>query len=642
MKCHHLFAASAAAILLASCESKKDGAGSSSSKFPPHDNTEVVEAFYKADPERYVFSSIDKLPPGLPWENGSELPEIGSPDAVKGGTEYKWLPDFPRTIRQVGPDSNGAFRNYLHDTNNMTYAYRHPNVEGYFPGVAKEWALDWDNQTVYVRINPDARWADGEKITTEDTLFQFYFRTSKDTNAPFGQHHYKDSYEKITVYDDYTFAVTLRSKKPDLPLWVLSMTPVPRHFYTEHGPDFVQRYQWRPLPTSGPYLLDEKDIKKGRSITLRRNRDWWAKDLKFWRYRYNIDTTHYAIIRDTTKMYESFMSHDLDMCPLNLTKSWYFICPDDHEYVANGYIHKYIFWNDIPRDNLGLWMNTSKPLLDNRDIRTGIQFASNWDVVIEKFYRGDYQRTRTASDGYGDMSVEIPLREFSPEKAQAEFAKAGFKKRGPDGILVNDKGERLSFTITTGYKSLADILTILKQEALKAGLEFDIEVLELTAAWKKVQEKKHEIGFVGTASSTTEKYPRYWDFWHSGNAYEDGKPKPQTNNFSVTSLPELDPLIEQYRHSTDHEEKRQLAAKIEPILHQHAAWVPGSTKMNYRLGSWRWVHWPEDFNVKRSELQDDYHLHWISDSERTRTLQAMKDGKTYPKVVKQFTQYKLP
>ena len=50
----------------------------------------------------------------------------------------------------------------------------------------------------------------------------------------------------------------------------------------------------------------------------------------------------------------------------------------------------------------------------------------------------------------------------------------------------HDSGERLSFTLTTGYDNLRDVLTILREQAGKAGLEFRLEVLDGTAAWKKV------------------------------------------------------------------------------------------------------------------------------------------------------------
>ena len=153
-----------------------------------------------------------------------------------------------------------------------------------------------------------------------------------------------------------------------------------------------------------------------------------------------------------------------------------------------------MFYNQIPRPTYGLWMNESRPLLDNQDVRVGIQYATNWDLVIREYFRGDYQRMRTTSDGYGEFTEPtLQPRGYSIDQALDAFARAGFTKRGTDGILVNDAGQRLSFTVTTGYDELRDVLTILREQAAKAGLEFRIEVLDGTAAWKKVQEKQHDI-----------------------------------------------------------------------------------------------------------------------------------------------------
>jgi microcin C transport system substrate-binding protein len=60
----------------------------------------------------------------------------------------------------------------------------------------------------------------------------------------------------------------------------------------------------------------------------------------------------------------------------------------------------------------------------------------------------------------------------------------------------------------------------------------------------------------------------------------------------------------------------------------------------YRVGSWRWVRWPDDFNVKRSELERDLHLYWIDEDLRRETKEAMKAGKTFPPVIKVYDQYK--
>ncbi|MEM9282746.1 MAG: extracellular solute-binding protein [Verrucomicrobiota bacterium] len=638
-----IFALCGAAIFLSACGGGGDDDPSNAADFPPHDNTEEVEAFYKAHPERFIFKTIEDLPEDLVWENGMDLPDIGSPDAKKGGTTYIAQPDFPRTLRTSGPDSIGGIRRLLLDETAMTYAPRHPNVEGYYPGLAKEWAIVPDTATVYVRINPEARWSDGHPITTEDSLFSWYFYFSEHTGAPFSKHFMETKLKSITVFDDHTYAVTVAEKKPDFASYVLEVAPKPRHFYTEHGPDFAMRYNWRFAPTTAAYIIKPEDIKKGRSIAFTRNDDWWAKDLKFWRNRYNPDRIQLTVIRDPDKTFEAFKKGDLDTARLGQTKYWYEQLPDDDPLVQNGYIHKIVFYNDVPRGSRGLWLNMNRPPLDNVHVRRGIHHACNWDLVIQKFFRGDWDRLTIASEGYGDVShPSITPREFSVEKAREEFAKAGFTKRGADGILVNEQGDRLSFTLSTGYKTFADALVILKQEAQKAGVEFNLEIMEFTAAHKKDSEKKHEITFTGYSPGTNAMYPRFWDYWHTDSAFEeDGSIKTNTPNLTSTSIPELDPMIKAYDQAESHEEKVELAHQIEEILYDHAAWVPGADMRFYRTGYWRWVKWPEDFNVKRSELARSTWVHWIDEDARKETKEAMKSGKTFESVIKVYDQYKV-
>ena len=110
------------------------------------------------------------MPTDLNWESGGDLPEVGSPNALKGGLETVRLADFPRTLRTVGPDSNGGFRPWILDNTTMSLAHRHPNQLDYFPGLANRWAVDQDSKTVYVELDPDATWSDGVPITSDDYL----------------------------------------------------------------------------------------------------------------------------------------------------------------------------------------------------------------------------------------------------------------------------------------------------------------------------------------------------------------------------------------------------------------------------------------------------------------------------------------
>jgi len=649
--------ATAALIYLGTgCSNKSD---SDDSDFEPFDNSQDMADHFAEHSDFFHFLSPSDIPPGLEWENGADLQEFSSPEAKKGGIYRGSIQDFPRTLRIIGPDANGSFRPYILDYNLMQYAHRHPNFtevkEGgfhFFPGVAESWALDYEGKQVFIKINPDARWSDGEPITTEDVSFSFYFYQKEHHKQIWYNDWYAPAtnYSHITVYDDYTFAIGLQERRPNMLNLVLELVPLPRHFYKEYGPDYNQRYQWRPVTTSGPYVVRESDIKKGRSITLTRHKEWWAKDMKFWRYRFNYDRMRFEVIRDSAKAFESFLRGDLDAVKLNLPEYWYEKLPNDSPLVTQGYINKYQFHNDKPRPTYGLWINSSKPLLDNNDIRIGINFASNWDLVCEQYFRGDAIRMRTSADGYGPFThPTLKARPFDTDKALAAFAKAGFSKRGSDGILVNEQGQRLSFNVSTGYESLKDVLTILREEALKAGLEFRVEILESTASWKKAQEKKHEIHFSAFGVSP-EMYPRYKETYHSERAYEnawteDGLPQPdrklktQTNNLQLIAYKELDEMIEAYDNSEDVEEMKSLAFKMEEFLDQDASFVPGFILPTMKVGAWRWIGFPDEFSVKISDEVREYRLDWMDEEKKKETLQAMKTGETFEPIIKTVDKY---
>lgn len=638
------------ACLLVACGGSDDEATSEQSTAIV-DNTEEVQAYYAANPDFFSFKTPADIPEGLVWENGSELPEMGSPDAKKGGTEYRALQDFPRTLRTIGPDSNGGFRGMLLDDTTPTLGIRHREYFDYVPGLANAWARSEDGKTYYIKLDPKATYSDGVPVTVDDYMFMFWFYRSSYVTAPWYNNYYSTMFTNISRYDDYTMSISITAPKPDGEARVLGLQPRPRHFFKEVGEDFVDRYQWRFAPTTGPYVIKDGDLKKGRSITMTRNPEWWAKDKKHWRYRFNADKLRFTVIRDTEKIFEAFRRGDLDQSGLNLAEYWYEKLPNDAPEVAAGYIKKAVFYNQRPRPTYGLWMNTDRPLLDNRDVRLGINHASNWQLVIDKFFRGDYARMRTEHDGFGEFThPTLTAREFDIEKAQDYFARAGFKQRGPDGILVNDAGQRLSFTLSSGYQSLKDILTILKEEAAKAGLEFRIEVLDGTASWKKVQEKQHDIHFAAFGVFL-EMYPRYWEHYHSDNAYdqaflEDGsvnpdrKIKTQTNNLESFAIEEMDKMIEAYRASDDKQEMVELAHAMSEMHYEHASFVPGFYQGFFRVGYWRWVQYPQEFSYKHTQGATEMFVHWIDEDIKKETLEARKTGKTFEPSIEVYDRWK--
>jgi microcin C transport system substrate-binding protein len=541
-------------------------------------------------------------------------------------------------------------------------AHLHPDIAGthrYYPGLAEAWAMDSDGQRVYVRLDPDARWSDGNPVTSDDMRFMFYFFQSPHIQDPWYNNWYgKDvNYTDLTVYDERTFSIGLVDARPNMAALVLELYPKPREFHRDFGPDFVERYQWRFTPTTGPFVLTDDELEGIRTdrtgVSLERLEDWWADSKRNWRYRYNPDRIQLTVIRDTPKAFEAALAGELDFIGgMGLAEYWYDQLPDDHPLVERGLIHKTTFYNDVPRPTYGLYINAAQPILGDRDVRLGIHYASNWQLVLDQYFRGDYVRMNTTADGYGDMThPDIRARAFDLAKAAEHFDEAGFTQRGPDGILVNEQGQRLSFTLTTGYESLAPVLNILRQEALKAGLELQVEILDSATAWKKVQEKNHDIAFTAFGVGV-ELYPRYWEFYHSANAYdvpylEDGStpnpdrsPNPQTNNFLSTAIPELDALIDAYDTSDDLDEMREMAYRMEEILYADGSFVPGFVTPFYRTAYWRWMRFPEGFDVRFSGAPTEYNLYWIDESARTETMEARRGDGTFPRSVTSYDQWR--
>ncbi|OYV05605.1 MAG: hypothetical protein CFE26_10695, partial [Verrucomicrobiales bacterium VVV1] len=118
-------------------------------------------------------------------------------------------------------------------------------------------------------------------------------------------------------------------------------------------------------------------------------------------------------------------------------------------------------------------------------------------------------------------------------------------------------------------------------------------------------------------------------------------PRPTTNNSSSYGEPVMDALVEGVRNGRSEDTIRELSYKVETIIHDEALWVPGFQRSFYRLGYWRWVCWPDDFNGRISELPETLNLHWIDEDKKRETLEAKRTGKAFPEVSRVYDKYRV-
>lgn len=580
-----------------------------------------------------VFRRPVDLPDNLKWEDGTAEPELGSPEARKGGTLR--LPiqrSFPNTLRPFGPNSNNSTRRYVYDDIDLPLVRLHPGTGRLIPGTADRWAVSADRRTVYFHIDPAAKFSNGDTLTTRDYVCSLFLRTSPYAVEPFYGDYYMGNFARITVYGNDYLAVTLNTPRPYAPIYA-SIPASCTRFYAEFGPDYPTRYLWRVAPTTGAYTIRPDGLTMGRRMVLSRVADWWAANRRFTRYSCNVDNIVYYFVSDTTKMRELFRIGQLDVFSARDADVWYEGM--EIEPVYRGLIQRVHFSNIWPRNCFGWHLNCSRPPFNDRNMRLGFHHALHVQAVIDTIFRGDYTRSASYFSGFGKYTNDkLKALPYSPEKARSYFAMAGYTEETPDGILCKPDGTRLQVVVSSRIDPLyANCMNTLREDAAKCGLDLRLEQMDDTVFYLKVKEKQYVAAIFSWGFSPP--LPDPTPFFSSVYAYkEDGTPLPGTNNITATASPELDAAILDCRMASTEEESIRAHHRVQELIAESAAWVPGWSTSFWRFAQWRWLRWPDTpecrFCPPRYYDPLDSHLYWIDEATKEETLRIRTGDGAYP------------
>jgi len=587
----------------------------------------------KGQGDYLCFLRENQLPEDLEWYDGQDQPELGSPKAVKGGTLRLALQrSFPSTFRVFGPNSNNAFRRYLYDDIDIPLIRLHPGTGKLIPGTADRWAVSKDGRTVYFHIDEEARFSDGSKLTTRDFITSLYVRTSPYGVEPFYNDYYMGNFSRIEVYGNHYLAVTLATARPYAPFYA-SLPPSCTAFYAEFGPDYPTRYLWRVAPTTGGYTVNPYDVIMGRQVSLIRVPNWWAANRRYTRYSCNVDHIVYQFVSENTKMRELFRLGQLDILNTREADSWYEGL--EMEPVHRGLIQRVHFSNIWPRNCFGFHLNCSEPPFNDKTMRRGFHYALNVQQVLDTVFRGDYSRLGSYFSGFGQYTDEsIRALRFSPEKARACFARAGYTEEGPDGILCKPDGTRLQVVMSSRIDPLyTNCMNVLREEAARCGLDLRLDQTDDTVLYTRVKAKRYQAAIFSWGFSPP--LPDPAPFFDSSYAYKaDGSIMPGTSNITATNSPSLDRAILACKAATSEADAVAAHHHAQQLIANTLAWVPGWTSSYWRFAQWRWVRWPDEpdcrFCPPRYYDPVDSHLYWIDEKMKEETLRARISGESFP------------
>ncbi len=86
----------------------------------------------------------------------------------------------------------------------FTLVGMHPVTDKFIPIMATHWSVQSDQKTIYFKLDPDAKFSDGDPITADDYVFTWKMMQSKAIVDPFYNSYAERYFESVDKIDDYT------------------------------------------------------------------------------------------------------------------------------------------------------------------------------------------------------------------------------------------------------------------------------------------------------------------------------------------------------------------------------------------------------------------------------------------------------
>lgn len=127
-----------------------------------------------------------------------------------------------------------------------------------------------DPLTVRVELNPQARWQDGEPITSADMVA--YVRALKNDEFASSATAVHRAVDEVRVDGDFAYDVVFRRATNE---WPRAVYPELSRAVTGSAQAFNENFASQAVPSNGPFVVTEIDTETGK-ITLERNENWWG------------------------------------------------------------------------------------------------------------------------------------------------------------------------------------------------------------------------------------------------------------------------------------------------------------------------------------------------------------------------------
>jgi peptide/nickel transport system substrate-binding protein len=289
-----------------------------------------------------------------------------------------------------------------------------------YPLIAQSVDIDDAREHVTFHIDRRARFSDKTPILASDALFSFELLKAK--GRP-GHRAVFSQVRSAVALDDHTLRFDLTGVKDREAPLILAAMPILSKKATNVA-RFDELDMTIPLG-SGPYAISE--VKAGTRLVLRRDPDYWARDIPSQRGLFNFDEIDVEYYRDGAALFEALKAGLLDYREETSAARW--STGYDFPAVRNGAVVKETLRPGRPTGMEGFVFNLRKAIFRDARLREAIAMMYDFEWINANFYGGSYVRTESY---FGDSAYSSTGR---PASASERAFLSKFPRAVRDDIL---------------------------------------------------------------------------------------------------------------------------------------------------------------------------------------------------------------
>ena len=379
--------------------------------------------------------------------------------------------------------------------------------------LAEDVSVAKDKLSVTFRLNPLAKFHNGDPVLALDVKYSFDRLTSKEAAPQFRT--YFSEVASVVMVSEREIRFNFKRANAELPLIVGSMAV----FSHKWGADKAFDKIITDVPIgSGPYKLGQVDF--GKDIQYVRDNSYWAKDLNVRKGMFNFDRISYRLYKDTTAQFEGFKAGEFDYIQAFVAREW-----------ARGYKGKLFDKGTLIKKELehgnagdfqGFMFNTRLPKFKDPRVRQAIGLAMDYEWMNRQLFYQAYTRVRgyfVGSDfeakdlpDTDELNLLEPMRDkldpaiftqavplppvtsLDPasghtlrdhlRQARDLLTQAGWTYR--DGALRNDKGEAFTIEFLDNSGSMGRVVTPYSKNLEKLGFKVVYKVVDFAVLQKRM------------------------------------------------------------------------------------------------------------------------------------------------------------